>query len=137
METAGRAVPRHQAATADARHEAWHINRLIERARQVDPSYEPGHFSGYFIVETDSSLDLRGLLKELLSWPSVKAAYLDIPAPDPLVNAADDPRSPNQGYLDPSPDGIDAEYAWGFTGGDGAGQQVIDLSAVRPRTTKT
>ena len=103
------------------------INRLIERARQVDPSYEPGHFFGYFVVETDRSLDLRGLLKELLSWPSVKAAYLDIPAPDPLVNAADDPRSPNQGYLDPSPDGIDAEYAWGFTGGDGAGQQVIDL----------
>ena len=103
------------------------INRLIERARQVDPSYEPGHFFGYFVVETDRSLDLRGLLKELLSWPSVKAAYLDIPVPDPLVNAADDPRSPNQGYLDPSPDGIDAEYAWGFTGGDGAGQQVIDL----------
>jgi hypothetical protein len=103
------------------------INRLIERARQVDPSYEPGHFFGYFVVETDRSFDLRGLLKELLSWPSVKAAYLDIPAPDPVVNAADDPRSPNQGYLDPSPDGIDAEYAWGFTGGDGAGQQVIDL----------
>jgi serine protease len=103
------------------------LQRLIERARQADPNYEPGHFFGYFFVETDRSLDLQSLVKEFLSWPSVKAAYLDIPVPDPLVSPGDDPRSPNQGYLDPSPDGIDAEYAWGFTGGDGAGQQVIDL----------
>ena len=41
--------------------------------------------------------------------------------------ASDDPRSPNQGYLDPAPDGIDAEYAWTFTGSDGAGQRFIDL----------
>src|SRR4029453_8232234 len=72
-------------------------------------------------------LDLQALARSLRSWPSVKTAYVDIPAVDPVVNAGDDPRSSNQGYLDPSPDGIDAEYAWGFPGGDGAGQRVIDL----------
>ena len=54
-------------------------------------------------------------------------AYVDRPAPDPLVNAGDDPRSASQGHLDPSPDGIDAEFAWGIAGGDGAGVKFIDL----------
>jgi hypothetical protein len=43
------------------------------------------------------------------------------------VNPADHPRSARQDYRDPAPDGIDAEYAWGFAGGDGAGRAVIDL----------
>ena len=103
------------------------LERLIERARQTDPTYEPGHFFGYFAIESDRALDLNALVKRLLSWPSVAVAYVDLPAPDPVVNAGDDPRSPNQGYLDPSPDGVDAEYAWGFAGGDGAGQRLIDL----------
>ncbi len=72
-------------------------------------------------------MDLESLRKELLAWPSVRVAYIDRPTPDPLVSPADDPRSPDQGYLDPAPDGIDAEYAWGVTGGDGAGQSFIDL----------
>jgi hypothetical protein len=55
-------------------------------------------------------------------------AYLEPPPVEPpAVNPADDPRSPNQGYLDPAPDGIDAEYAWSFAGGDGAGQSLVDL----------
>jgi hypothetical protein len=67
------------------------------------------------------------LVKALLTWRSVQTAYFDPPGSDPLVNAADDPRAANQGYLDPAPDGIDAEFAWGFAGGDGAGQHLIDL----------
>ena len=66
-------------------------------------------------------------MKELLRWNSIQEAYIDQSGPDPVVNAADDPRSTFQGYLDPAPDGIDAEYAWGITGGDGAGQRFIDL----------
>ena len=46
---------------------------------------------------------------------------------DPQVNAADDPRSVNQGYLDPAPAGINAEFAWTVAGGAGAGQRVVDL----------
>jgi serine protease len=43
------------------------------------------------------------------------------------VVTIDDPRWPNQGYLDPAPDGVDAEFAWTIGGGDGAGPRVIDL----------
>jgi hypothetical protein len=103
------------------------LERLVERAREMDPTYQPGHFFGYFAIETDRAVDLHAIARQLRTWPSVSVAYVDIPAPDPVVNAADDPRWPNQGYLDPAPDGVDAEYAWGFAGGDGAGQRVIDL----------
>src|SRR6185503_12422445 len=32
-----------------------------------------------------------------------------------------------QGYLNPAPRGIDARYAWGFPGGDGASVGLIDI----------
>lgn len=103
------------------------LDRLVQKAREMDPDYQPGNFLGYFVVETSQSTDLSALAAALRKWPSVQTAYVDISGPDPVVNPTDDPRSPSQGYLDPTPDGIDAEYAWGFTGGDGAGQRVIDL----------
>jgi len=103
------------------------LQALIERAQRMDESYRPGHFAGYFWVDTDDHVDLFALRKDLLSWPGVRSAYIDRPVPDPLVSPADDVREANQGYLNPAPDGIDAEYAWGFTGGDGAGQRFIDM----------
>ena len=39
--------------------------------------------------------------------------------------AADDPRSANQGYLDPAPAGIDARWAWSRSDGQGVG--FVDL----------
>ena len=103
------------------------INELVDRAVRTDPTYRPAHLLGYFYVDAPPDADLEALAKTLSAWPSVETAYVDRPGPDPLVNAANDPRSASQGYLDPAPDGIDAEYAWGFTGGDGAGQRFIDL----------
>ena len=103
------------------------LHKLIERAQRSDPGYVPGHFAGYFWVDSDEALDLEALRKDLLRWPTVKVAYIDRPAPDPLVSPGDDVREPDQGYLNPAPEGIDAEYAWTFTGGDGAGQRFIDL----------
>lgn len=103
------------------------VDELVARATQMDPTYVPGHFAGYFWVESDEDIDLDSLAADLRRWESVAVAYVDRPAPDPVVNAANDPREANQGYLNPAPDGIDAEYAWGFPGGDGAGQRVVDL----------
>lgn len=103
------------------------IKALIEKASRNDPTYQPGNFSGYFEVESQSAFDLKELEKELRTWHAVQVVYLDISGPDPVVNPNDDPNYPSQGYLDPSPDGIDAEFAWGVVGGDGAGQRLIDL----------
>ena len=60
----------------------------------------------------------------------VESAYLMRPVPPP-VNPADDPRNVNQGYEDAAPNGIDARYAWGFVGGDGAGVGFVDMERGR------
>ena len=103
------------------------LDRMVSEAVRRDPTYRPVNFFSYFYVDAPAETDLDTLAAELQRWSSVQTAYVDRPGPDPVVNPADDPRSPNQGYLDPAPDGIDAEYAWGFAGGDGAGLAVIDL----------
>jgi hypothetical protein len=85
------------------------------------------NLANYFYVETADTDKLEELTKELRSWQQVQNAYIDRAGPDPVVNSSDNPRRSSQGYLDPQPNGIDAEYAWGFVGGDGKEQSLIDL----------
>jgi hypothetical protein len=103
------------------------LRTLIDRAMEMDSTYRPGNFFGTFYIPCPAGIDPDKLAASLSRWKTVKSAYVDRPAPDPIVNAADDPRSPDQGYLDPAPDGIDAEYAWGFVGGGGEGIAFIDM----------
>lgn len=103
------------------------IKELVDEAVRRDATYRPPNFLTYFVIDCPPDINIDELVKVLQAWRLVQTAYFDPPGEDPVVNAADDPRSPNQGYLDAAPDGIDAEFAWGFDGGDGAGQQVIDL----------
>lgn len=103
------------------------IRALVDRARELDRTYQPPNLLTYFLVDCPPGCEPEALAKTLLAWPTVQKAYAASPAGDPTVNDADDPLSPNQLYLDPAPTGIDAHYAWGFTGGDGQGQNVIDL----------
>ncbi len=107
--------------------EPQRIRELVDEAVRRDANYTPPDFLTYFIVDCPAEVNPDELVKALSRWRSVETAYFDPPGSDPVVNPTDDPRSPSQGYLDPAPDGIDAEFAWGFAGGDGAGQQVIDL----------
>jgi hypothetical protein len=101
---------------------------LAERAQTFDAAARAPNLDAYFVIEPPAGTDVEALAKTLSAWDSVATAYVEPPPVEPpLVNAADDPRSPNQGYLDPAPDGIDAEYAWNFPGGDGAGQALVDM----------
>jgi len=107
--------------------EAGQLRELLEKARGIDPTYRPGPILQYFEIVCPNDIDPEELLKHLVSWSTVDAAWR---APDPQappVTPGDDPRFPNQGYLDPAPDGIDAEYAWTIAGGDGAGQNFVDI----------
>jgi len=109
------------------------ILKLVDRASELDPKYIPPNFLTYYLIDCPPGASPESLAKVFLSWPTVQMAYFDPPGSEPQVNAADDPRSPNQGYLDPAPGGIDAEFAWlkpdgtGFPGGDGALVHIIDL----------
>lgn len=109
------------------------IRGLMDRATELDPTYHPPNLLTYFVVDCPPGVAAEALAKAFSSWETVQTAYFDPPGEEPQVNPADDPRSANQGYLDPTPDGIDAEFAWprpdgtGFPGGDGAGLSVIDM----------
>ena len=68
------------------------------------------------------------LVKRLRKLDNVETAYVMRPSPPPMpVSFTNDPRNLKQGYQDAAPKGIDARYAWGFLGGDGAGIGFVDL----------
>ena len=103
------------------------IRQLSDQAVATDREYRPPNFLSYFVVDVPAEVEPDDVADALRRWKSVEKAYFDPPGSDPTVNPADDPRSPNQGYLDPAPGGIDARFAWTVAGGDGAGQDVIDM----------
>lgn len=103
------------------------IRALVERASKTDSTYKPASFFSYFRLDHPDAYTLLTLIKEVRRWAGIENVAMYVPAPDPAVSPADDPRSVNQGYLDAAPQGIDARYAWGFTGGDGAGLSLVDM----------
>ena len=103
------------------------IDALVRAARERDPDYVPGDFHAWLEVSVPVSHEPHRMAARLVASPRAVAAYELRPGPPPAVQPADDPRNPNQGYLDPAPDGIDARYAWGFPGGDGAGIGFVDV----------
>lgn len=102
------------------------IAELVDRARRNDPEYEPADFSTWFQVVCPPGVGPDDLARALRELQEVETAYVLRPGPPP-VNASDDPRNTNQGYEDAAPNGIDARYAWGFTGGDGDGIGFVDM----------
>lgn len=108
--------------------DAKQIDELTLKAQRADESYKASNLLSYFVIECKYDTDKELLINRLQDSTFVSIAYLDgTPTPPPFVNAADDPRSVNQGYLDAAPGGINARYAWTFPGGDGAGAAFVDL----------
>ena len=103
------------------------LRDLQVQAARRDPSYRAEPLDRFYYVDVPKAKDLEAVAKQLREWASVRSVEIEVVGPDPLVNSADDPRATNQDYLDAAPTGIDARYAWTFTGGDGAGQRVVDM----------
>lgn len=122
------------------------IAELVRRAAELDPTYQPTDFNAWFLVEVEPEApsgrftaaaqadqsNPQGaagpLLSTLNNQPEIETVHpLRLAPPPAIINPSDDPRSSNQGYLDAAPIGIDARYAWGFPGGDGAGVGFVDL----------
>ncbi len=76
---------------------------------------------------TPLSKDVLDMIHTLHKFDEVETVHVMQAGPPPAVNAADDPRSTSEGYLDAAPAGINARYAWGFTGGDGANVNIVDV----------
>lgn len=82
-------------------------------------------FDAYAAIQVPDAASAERLAKELAARGDIETAYLEGGPTPPPVNAGDDPRSGNQGYLDAAPDGIDARWAWNAA--DGAGIGFVDL----------
>jgi hypothetical protein len=102
------------------------LSELVDSARKNDRDYEPVDFSAWLQVETPTGVNPDELVEPLRKLDNVETAYVMVPSPPP-VSFANDPRSRKELYQGPAPDGIDARYAWGFTGSDGAGVGFVDL----------
>lgn len=104
------------------------LEQMVNLARRADRGVElsPPDFSLWRQLVCPADFNADELAKALRQLDIVETAYVMRPGPPP-VNPADDPRYASQGYLAAAPNGIDAVYAWGFPGGDGAGVGFVDM----------
>ncbi|AXS40850.1 S8 family peptidase [Breoghania sp. L-A4] len=103
------------------------IRKLQSIAADRDPTYEPADFGLFFEAHGEKVEDMEEFAGALRRWPIMRSVEIELDGPPPLVDASNDPLAVNQGYLDPAPGGVDARFAWTVTGGDGAGQAVVDV----------
>lgn len=123
------------------------IADLVERAKSLDPNYEPADFTAWiqakleprllpgpsdaialnYDLTTDTGVD--SFVRQLQQLDEVDSAYAlrEGPPPKSSVNWLNNPRSANQGYQMAAPVGIDSHYAWNILGGDGANTGFVDL----------
>jgi hypothetical protein len=115
------------------------IESLKARAIQFDAEYEKHapNFHAYFVIPCPSTIDADELANTLSShdWGKIveKAYVAGKPGPPPYVtNPGRNPQWKTQGteFLRSAPLGIDAEWAWTKTGGDGGAEEGIDLQFV-------
>ena len=103
------------------------LEARIARAVRIDPAYKPRNFRNYYQVATARRINAEDVVRMLLPWAAVETAYLPPSPGEPPVTPDDEFYSDQQGYLNQQPEGIDARYAWGFPGGDGTGQALVDI----------
>ena len=105
------------------------IQKLVTKARKVDPTYKPANFFSYYVANCPAGVNTDKLLKTLSKEKNIELAYVEkAPAVAPSVAINKNPIAKSQKYLDPAPTGIDAKYAWAYRGGDGEGRiKFIDI----------
>lgn len=110
------------------------LAELVDRAVKTTPSYVPADFGAWYQVQFKTEAPSEGydpeildLLRTLGSQDEVASCQPLVGSKSPVVSPLNDPQFANQDYLKAAPGGIEAQYAWGFTGGDGANTRVIDI----------
>ena len=104
--------------------------KLLEMEREAarTPWRPFNSLTQYWRVDLrDRPEPIEELAKRFQRLAGVELAYAEMIVSDPVVNAADDPFSGQQNYLDAAPTGIDARWAWTQAGGEGQGVGIVDL----------
>lgn len=105
---------------------------LLNKAKQLDPTFHPHRFDTYFAVTCIQGIHPLEVKKVFDSWQTIEDAYIESgPTEPPQVNRLASNYGADQKYLDPAPEGIDAECAWTIPGGDGAGVDLQFLDVER------
>ena len=106
------------------------IDALLLKAEQRDSTYVRVNLRNYIELAVPTGIAPQNVLHMVRTHATVQRAYIQAPPTDlPTVDASDDTDSALQTYLDShvAEYGVDAKYAWTFTGGDGAGQTLLDI----------
>ncbi|KAI9149023.1 Intracellular serine protease [Paramyrothecium foliicola] len=108
------------------------VAELVQRATELDSTYEPVDFGSWYQVQFEPQAEERDpqithLLENLAGNAEVTSCQRLAGAQVPAIQYQNDPLAAQQGYLGAAGTGINAKYAWGFPGGDGAGTTIIDI----------
>ncbi|MGI9600635.1 MAG: S8 family serine peptidase [Acidimicrobiales bacterium] len=96
-----------------------------EKARlEAATGHEQADKSLWFRVELPPATDAASIIDDLNALGVVEIAYAE-PLPPPLPVTPD--FEPMQAYLDPAPDGIDADFAGTVAGATGTNVKIIDI----------
>ena len=80
----------------------------------------------FFAIDPPADISADSVAATLRLLPQFAAdAFVEVEAQPGTVNAKDDPLTLFQGYLQPSPLGIDVMDAWNTPSGDGSGMQFV------------
>lgn len=104
------------------------MTTLASKAEQLDPSYPLVNLRNYVAIYVPATVPPGAVAVLVQAHPAVTRAWVEPLPTEPPSVTTDDARLAEQDYVDPAEArGIDARCAWGFTGGDGAGQHLVDL----------
>ena len=100
----------------------------LERSAVGKPLAPQNSLADYWAIDVaHRDEDLRDIVAAVKAMPEVADAYLDVQIVPATVNPTGNPLFTTQGYLMAAPQGIDAQWAWGQAGGDGAGVVLADV----------
>ncbi len=105
------------------------LQRLETSAAARDPEYPPRNPWSYFAAYVPPGTNPQLVADHIANWSGIEYALVSPEIAPPGVAPIDDPLAAQQTYLDPAPEGVNARYAWQFTGGDGHDIDFIDVEA--------
>ncbi|HTE09307.1 MAG TPA: S8 family serine peptidase [Chitinophagaceae bacterium] len=105
------------------------INELVLKGKSQDPNYKPANLLNFYWVDGPHGTDTVKLMADLAKINTIEMVYEEGESvPSCVNNAPGNPKYLMQNYLDPSPVGIDAIFAWTKTSRDDKEPlQLIDI----------
>ena len=104
------------------------IIKLVKKARISDALYHPPDLMNYFVFSCPQEVYPDEFVSILQGLEGVELAYIQSGAGNPSKESTVQKIVSSQGYLNPAPEGINANYAWLIPGGKGeADVRFIDI----------